>query len=265
VNDAFGAAHRAHASVCALPRLMTERAMGLLMEREIKALGTLLGKPATPFVAVLGGAKVSDKIGVIDALITRCDTILIGGAMAYTLLKARGVDLGRSLVEEDKLTVAKRALLKAKSRRIDLVLPVDHVVVEEVHAGAPTQICSNEDFPPDGIAVDIGPETRKLFAAKIKEAQTVFWNGPMGIFEIEPFAQGTLDIAEAVAHTEGTTAVGGGDSVAALRKSGFLPLIDHVSTGGGAALQLIEGKDLPGLEALLVRARPEAEQQKDQE
>ncbi len=259
VNDAFGAAHRAHASVSALQRLVAERGMGLLMERELETLGSLLKAPKSPFVSIVGGAKVSDKIGVIDALIARCDQILIGGAMAYTLLAARDVSLGRSLVELDKVDVARRALMKAERRKVELILPVDHVVVEEIDESAERRVATNEDFPPNGIAVDIGPATREIFTSKIRSGATVFWNGPMGIFEIDAFAQGSMDIAQAVAHTSGNTIVGGGDSVAALRKSGFVPFVDHVSTGGGASLELIEGKDLPGVEALRVREREQVE------
>jgi phosphoglycerate kinase len=259
VNDAFGAAHRAHASVSALPKLVPERAMGFLLEREIEALTGLVDNSKSPFLAVLGGAKVSDKIGVIDALITRCDQILIGGAMAYTLLAARGVSLGRSLVENDKIDLARRALLKAESRRIELLLPVDHLVVDEVDESAEVRVATNEDFPPQGIAVDIGPATREIFTAKVRNARTIFWNGPMGIFEIDAFARGTMDVAQAVANASGHTVVGGGDSIAALRKGGFIPFIDHASTGGGASLRLIEGKDLPGVESLRVRERAEVE------
>jgi phosphoglycerate kinase len=259
VNDAFGAAHRAHASVSALPKLVPERGMGLLLERELTTLGSMLRDTESPFVAVVGGAKVSDKIGVIDALITRCDQILIGGAMAYTMLAARDVSLGRSLVEMDKVDVARRALLKAESRKVELILPVDHVVVDEIDESAERRIATNEDFPPDGIAVDIGPATREIFASKIRAGATIFWNGPMGIFEIDAFARGSMDVAQAVADTTGKTIVGGGDSVAALRKSGFVPFVDHVSTGGGASLELIEGKDLPGVEALRVREREKVE------
>ena len=259
VNDAFGAAHRAHASVSALPRLVPERGMGLLLERELDTLSSMLRGATSPFVAVVGGAKVSDKIGVIDALITRCDQILVGGAMAYTLLAARDVSLGRSLVEMDKVDVARRALLKAESRKVELILPVDHVVVDEIDESAERRIATNEDFPANGIAVDIGPATREIFASKIRAGATIFWNGPMGIFEIDPFARGSMDVAQAVANATGKTIVGGGDSVAALRKSGFVPFVDHVSTGGGASLELIEGKDLPGVEALRVREREKVE------
>jgi phosphoglycerate kinase len=259
INDAFGAAHRAHASVSALPKLMPERGMGLLLERELNILGSMLKDTESPFVAIVGGAKVSDKIGVIDALITRCDQILIGGAMAYTMLAARDVSLGRSLVELDKVDVARRALMKAERRQVELILPVDHVVVDEIDESAETRVATNKDFPPNGIAVDIGPATREIFTEKIRAGATIFWNGPMGIFEIDAFAKGSMDIAQGVAHTNGKTIVGGGDSVAALRKSGFVPFVDHVSTGGGASLELIEGKDLPGVEALRVRDRKHLE------
>ena len=252
VNDAFGAAHRAHASVHALPLMVAERGAGLLMQKEVTALTALLDKPERPFVAVLGGAKVSDKIAVVDNLITKVDKLIIGGAMAYTFLAAQGVSLGKSLLEEDKIQIAKRALLKAEARRVQILLPSDHVVVDEVKADAPTRIASNTDFPSEGIAVDIGPDTRAAFEAAISSARTVFWNGPMGIFEMEPFAAGTFAVAQAVAHSGSTSVVGGGDSVSALKKSGFLPFVSHVSTGGGASLELIEGKELPGVEALRV-------------
>ncbi len=256
VNDAFGAAHRAHASVHALPLLVPDRGAGLLMERELDYFGRLLNAPERPFVAVLGGVKVSDKIGVVDNLLSKVDKLLVGGAMAYTFMAAKGIRLGNSLVEEDRVVSARRTLLKAESRQVEILLPTDHVVVPTVAADAPATICSTEGFLENGIAVDIGPETRATFAAAIAEARTVFWNGPMGIFEMAPFAAGTQAIAQAVAHAPGTSVVGGGDSVAALRRSGFLPFVDHVSTGGGAALELMEGRDLPGVDALRVN-RPE--------
>lgn len=256
VNDAFGAAHRAHASVHALPLLVAERGAGLLMERELDYFGRLLNAPERPFIAVLGGAKVSDKIGVVDNLLSKVDKLLVGGAMAYTFMAAKGIRLGKSLVEEDRVVSARRTLLKAESRQVEILLPTDHVVVATVAVDAPTTICSTEGFLENGIAVDIGPETRATFAAVIAEARTVFWNGPMGIFEMAPFAAGTQAIAQAVANAPGTSVVGGGDSVAALRRSGFLPFVDHVSTGGGASLELMEGRDLPGVDALRVN-RPE--------
>lgn len=250
VNDAFGAAHRAHASVDALPRMMKERGAGLLMKKELDTLSGLLGEPARPFIAVLGGAKVSDKIGVVESLLQRCDALLIGGAMAYTFLAAKGVSLGKSRVEADKVSLAKRALAKAEARRVPIHLPTDHLVVMDVKEDAPTRICVNEGFPEDGIAVDIGPGTADYYATLVRGAKTVFWNGPMGIFEMAPFAGGTRAVAQAMAACEGTTVVGGGDSIAAIQQMGLIDQISHASTGGGASLELIEGRDLPGVEAL---------------
>jgi len=252
VNDAFGAAHRAHASVDALPRLVKERGAGLLMLKELEALEGLLGDPRRPFVAVLGGAKVSDKIAVVESLLGKVDTLLVGGAMAYTFLAAKGVALGKSKVEADKIALAKRALARAEARKVPIVLPVDHVVVDQVDAAAPTRIALNEGFPEAGIAVDIGPQTTEHYAALVRHAKTVFWNGPMGIFELAPFAKGTRGVAEALAACEGTTIVGGGDSIAALTQAGLEARVTHASTGGGAALELLEGRDLPGVEALRV-------------
>jgi phosphoglycerate kinase len=252
INDAFGAAHRAHASVDALPRMVPRRAAGLLMTRELRELDAMLSAPEKPFIAVLGGSKVSDKIGVVDSLLTRVDTILIGGAMAYTFQEALGTSLGKSRVERDKIDLARRTLMKAKHRNVTIMLPSDHVTVEEIAPDAETRIETNKDFAAHRIAVDIGPETADRYARAIGEARTIFWNSPMGIFEMDAFASGTRTVAQAVAKGSGRSVVGGGDSVAALRKSGFLPFINHVSTGGGASLEFIEGKDLPGLEALTV-------------
>lgn len=254
VNDAFGAAHRAHASVDALPRMVRERAAGFLMKTELDTLTGLLSEPARPFVAVLGGAKVSDKIGVVESLLTTCDALVVGGAMAYTFLAAKGVDLGKSRVEHDKVALAKRALAKAEARKVSVYLPTDHLVVTEVAAEAPTKVCVNEGFPEDGIAVDIGPGTADLYATVVRGAKTVFWNGPMGIFEMAPFANGTRAVAKALADCEGKTIVGGGDSIAALQQMGLFDQVTHASTGGGASLELIEGRDLPGVEALKVKA-----------
>ena len=254
INDAFGALHRAHASVHALPRLVPDRAAGLLVQKELDYLGRLLTGAERPFVAVLGGAKVSDKVGVIDNLLSKVDAVIVGGAMAYTLLAARDIRLGKSRVEEDRLSLAAKTLLKADDRGVAIVLPTDHVVVREVSPDAEITIAGNRGFPEDGIAVDIGPETRERFAHRLATAKTILWNGPMGIFEMDRFAEGTQAIAQALAHAHATTVVGGGDSVAALRKSGFMPFIDHVSTGGGASLQFLEGRELPGVEALRVRA-----------
>jgi phosphoglycerate kinase len=252
VNDAFGAMHRAHASVDALPRLITDRGAGLLVQKEIVHLSSVLNAPRRPFVAVLGGAKVSDKIKVVDHLLTKVDAMVIGGAMAYTFLRAQGISLGASLVEEDRVDLAHRALVKAKARGIEIALPTDHVVVDHVSLDAPSRVLPSEDFPADGIAVDIGPASRDRFVKLLGKARTIIWNGPMGIFEMPAFAEGTRAVASAIAHAGATSIVGGGDSVAALKQTGLTPFIDHVSTGGGASLTFLEGKDLPGIEALKI-------------
>jgi phosphoglycerate kinase len=250
VNDAFGAAHRAHASVVGVPRHVADCAAGPLMARELEAFEEIMTRPREPFVAIVGGAKVSDKIGVLDSLLGKVDSLLIGGAMAYTFLKAQGHDMGDSLVEDSKIDQAKNLLLKAKSRNVDILLPGDHVIVQEVDADAPTRIVATGEVPEGWKAVDIGPDTRSLYAERVSQARTVFWNGPMGIFEIDAFAAGTEGLAQAVAQSSATSVVGGGDSVAAVRKAGVVPFITHVSTGGGASLELLEGKVLPGVEAL---------------
>jgi phosphoglycerate kinase len=252
INDAFGTVHRCHASVDALPRLVEFRGAGFLIRKEIDNLEHLLAKPERPYVAILGGSKVSTKIGAFDSLMMNADAILVGGAMAYTFLKAQGVGTGASRVENAKLVVARRALLKAQDRGVNVCLPTDHVVVRDVRADAESTICTNETFPSDGIGVDIGPATVEHYKSVLSDAQTIFWNGPMGIFEMKPFSHGTNAIAHAVAHASGKTIVGGGDSLLALKESGFLPFVTHASTGGGASLEFIEGKELPGLEALKV-------------
>ena len=213
-------------------------------------LSTLLKDPKRPFVAVLGGAKVSDKIGVIENLLERVQVFCIGGAMAYTFLKAVGKPVGRSRVEEDRVKLALETLERAKAKAVRIRLPVDHLAADKPERGARAQVVSADAFPPDLLGVDIGPATAKAFAAEIEAAQTTLWNGPMGIFEIDDFAQGTMAIAEALARSKGTTIVGGGDSVAALARAGKLDAVTHVSTGGGASLEFLEGKTLPGLAAL---------------
>ena len=244
VDDAFGAAHRAHASIVG-PPLVLPAAAGRLLEREVEVLGGLLDEPKRPFVAILGGAKVSDKLGVIDALLQRCDTLLVGGAMAFTFLAARGAQIGDSLVQDDQIEHC-RALLS--SGRIEI--PTDVVAAAEMTATAPTRHVRASAIP-DGLkGLDIGPETAGHYADAIAGAATVLWNGPMGVFELEPFAAGTRTVAGAVADCRGFTVVGGGDSAAAVRQFGLADRIDHVSTGGGAALELIELGDLPGLQAL---------------
>ncbi|HEY0784844.1 MAG TPA: phosphoglycerate kinase [Acidobacteriaceae bacterium] len=252
VNDAFGSAHRSHASTEGITHFVKQAAAGLLMEKELNYLGTALEEPLRPFVAILGGAKVSDKIGVIEALLGKVDSILIGGGMAYTFLRARGQQTGKSLVEQDKISVAAEALKKAEERGVRFLLPVDHVLADRFAPDAATQIFAGDGpFPPEWMALDIGPETIELFTAEIATAQTVVWNGPMGVFELPAFANGTRQISLAVAaNTEATTIVGGGDSVSAIRESGVADQIKHISTGGGASLEFLEGRKLPGVEAL---------------
>ncbi len=252
VNDAFGSAHRAHASTEGITHFVAQSAAGLLMESELKHLGKALDEPDRPFVAIIGGAKVSDKIGVLESLIQKADTILVGGGMAYTFLRARGQQTGKSLVEEDKIDLARDLLRQAEERGIHFLLPVDHCLADRFHAHAKTQLFEGgEPFPSELMALDIGPKTVKLFAHAIAEASTVLWNGPMGVFEFPTFAHGTNGIAKAVAKNEdATTIVGGGDSVSAIQKSGFADKITHISTGGGASLEFLEGKTLPGVEAL---------------
>jgi phosphoglycerate kinase len=251
VNDAFGAAHRAHASVEALVKLMPEAGAGLLMEKELRYLGEALSNPARPFVAVLGGAKVSDKIEVIENLIARVDRLLIGGAMAYTFFKEMGKPVGRSLVEDDKLGEAREILERASQRKLPLLLPADHVVAEKLEAGVPTEVLSVDDPAiGDRMGLDIGPKTAEEYATAIASAKTVVWNGPMGVFEIDAFAKGTLAVAKAAADVKGTTIVGGGDSIAAVKKAGVADRITHISTGGGASLEFLGGQTLPGVAVL---------------
>ena len=250
VDDAFGAAHRAHASTEGMVRHFKSKAAGLLLARELEVLGKLLEAPEKPFLSILGGAKVSDKIAVIEHLLDRVQAFVIGGAMAYTFLKAQGKPIGRSLVEADRLDLARETLARAAKAGVAVHLPVDHLAADKPEAGATTRVVSADDFPPDMLGVDIGPETAARYAAEIGRSRTILWNGPMGIFEIDAFAQGTMRIAEALAASTGTTVVGGGDSVAALARAGKLDKVTHVSTGGGASLEFLEGKVLPGVRAL---------------
>jgi phosphoglycerate kinase len=250
VNDAFGTAHRAHASTVGMIRFVSARGMGLLMEREVKFLGRLLGEVERPFVAIIGGAKVSDKIAVLDNLLGRVDAIYIGGAMANTFLKAKGGQLGRSLLEEDKLAIARSFLKKAEERGVQILLPRDVVAAAGIKADS-GKVLTAMNVPEDLAALDIGPETVRAFAEGIGRAKTIFWNGPMGVFESEPFAAGTIGVARAVAGVPGAlTVVGGGDSVAAIHRAGVADRLTHISTGGGASLEFLEGKRLPGLAAL---------------
>ena len=249
VNDAFGTCHRAHASVYGVVRHFDTKFAGYLVEREIESLGNLLSNPKSPFVAILGGAKVSDKIGVIKSLLGRCDTLLIGGAMAYTMLAAKGVAVGESLVEEDKIPLAKELLEAATNSKTELILPLDHLIATGI--GADQAADTAGTAIPDGMAgFDIGPATIAAFVDVVTRAGTVFWNGPLGVFEKELFNKGTFKVAQAVADSNAVSVVGGGDSAAAVRKAGLVDKIGHVSTGGGASLQFVEENPLPGIEAL---------------
>ena len=248
VTDAFGAMHRGDTSVSVVPGLMEQAVAGLLVAAEVTALTQITESPERPYVAILGGAKVSDKIGVIESLARRCDTLLIGGAMANTFLKAQDINVGASKVEDDKLLLARRTLERCAERNVKVLLPVDFVVSDRFAADAVPGVVRS--IPDGKMSLDIGPETVKLFAAEIAAAGTVFWNGPMGVFEWEHFAQGTRGVAEAVADAKGYTVVGGGDSAAAVQKFGLADKVRHVSTGGGASLEFIEGLELPGIKAL---------------
>ena len=252
VNDAFGTAHRAHASTVGITKFLDKAAAGLLMQKELEYLGKVTSNPEKPFLAIIGGAKVSDKIEVLRNLLMKVDALLIGGAMAYTFLKAQGLQIGKSLVEEDKLDLAKELLEQAKSNNIRILLPVDHVIAEKIEASARTQIVSAEQgIPAEQMGLDIGPQTIAAFSKEIAGAHTILWNGPMGVFEVAPFANGTIKIALAIASNRNATSiVGGGDSVAAVQQAGVADKITHISTGGGASLEFLEGKKLPGVEAL---------------
>ena len=252
VNDAFGTAHRAHASTVGMTKFVKQAAAGLLMQKELEYLGKVLKSPQRPLVTILGGAKVSDKIGVIQNLMQRVNTMLIGGAMAYTFLKAQGHQVGKSLVEEDKVSLAKELLLDAEKRGVRFQLPVDHVVAAKPEAGVKTQIIGpGAQIPAEMMALDIGPRTVELFETEIERAKMIVWNGPMGVFEIEAFSKGTVAIAQAVAaNAAATSIVGGGDSAAAVKQAGVDDRITHISTGGGASLEFLEGQQLPGVEAL---------------
>ena len=252
VNDAFGTAHRAHASTVGITKFVQKSAAGLLMEKELQYLGKALEHPERPFVAILGGAKVSDKIGVIQNLLNKVDVLIIGGGMAYTFLKAQGEAVGKSLVEEDKIELAKELLKQAHARKVKFLLPTDHVIADRVEANALTKVVgAGQPIPANMMALDIGPETTETFAEEISKARTIVWNGPMGVFEMPPFARGTFKVAQAVAENAGATSiVGGGDSVAAVKAAGVADKITHISTGGGASLEFLEGQKLPGVEAL---------------
>ncbi|MBO5793324.1 MAG: phosphoglycerate kinase [Lentisphaeria bacterium] len=250
-NDAFGTAHRAHASTAVIAKYMPTSVAGFLMEKEIAFLGNAVNNPVRPFVAILGGAKVSDKLAVVRNLLTKVDTLIIGGGMAYIFLKAKGVEIGKSLCEEDQIDYAKEMIADAEKRGVKLLLPVDNIAADKFDPEANTQVCAA--VPADWMGLDVGPETVKLYADAIKGAKTVVWNGPMGCFEMEKFANGTMGVCAAVAEVKangGVSIIGGGDSVAAVNKSGMAAQMSHISTGGGASLEFLEGKELPGVAAL---------------
>lgn len=249
VNDAFGTSHRAHSSNVGVASILPS-AVGFLIEKEISFIGKALEDPERPFVAILGGAKVSDKIGVIENLIGKVDTILIGGGMAYTFLKAQGKEIGKSLLEEDKMDLSLELVEKAKANNVNLLLPVDAVIADEIKEGIDTEIVDIDSIPSDKEALDIGPKTAEIFAKEIKKAKTVVWNGPMGVFEVKGFDNGTNAIAKALSEVDGVTIVGGGDSALAVELAGLKDKIIHVSTGGGASLEFLEGKDLPGISCI---------------
>lgn len=250
VNDAFGTAHRAHCSTVGAGQFLEERVCGYLIQKELDFLGSAVENPVRPFLAILGGAKVSDKLGVINNLLEKVDTLIIGGGMAYTFIKALGHEIGTSLLEEDKVAYAKEMMDKAKAKGVNLLLPVDFVYADRFAEDAQPHITEGRDIPADCMGLDIGPKTRELFANAVRESKTVVWNGPMGVFEFENFANGTKAIAQAMADADATTIIGGGDSAAAVNQMGFGDKMSHISTGGGASLEFLEGKELPGIVAL---------------
>ncbi len=250
INDAFGSCHRPDASIVGVVPLVKDKGAGFLLEKEVAALSKLLENPGKPFIAVIGGAKVEDKVGVLSSLLGRVDALCIGGAMAYTFLKARGDEIGTSKVENDKLHVATEIMDRAKARKVELLLPEDHVVGAAFEETTKPETVAAVAVPKDKMGLDIGPKTREKFAARVRGAKTVFWNGPMGVFEWEAFAGGTMAVAKAMAECQGFTVVGGGDSVAAIEKAKIVDRLGHVSTGGGASLELLEKGTLPGIDAL---------------
>lgn len=254
VMDAFGSAHRAHASTEGVTKFVKETAVGYLMQKEIKYLGNAVENPVRPFVAILGGAKVADKLNVISNLLEKCDTLIIGGGMAYTFLKAKGYEVGTSLVDNEKIDYCKEMMAKAEKNGVKLVLPVDTVTTAEfpnpIDAPIETLVVDSDKIPADRMGMDIGPKTRELYAEAVKDAKTVVWNGPMGVFENPVLAAGTIAVAKALAETDATTIIGGGDSAAAVQQLGFGDKMSHISTGGGASLEYLEGKGLPGIDAI---------------
>ncbi len=258
INDAFGASHRAHASIQAFPEIMQRKAgIGFLIEKEIKMLDSLLDNPKKPYIAVLGGSKISDKIDVIEKLIDVVDGFVIGGAMAYTFLKAQNVPVGKSLVETDKLKYAKEMIQRVEARQKTMLLPVDHIVSTEFNNVQNKKMTTSASIAENDMGLDIGPQTIKNFSAALAKAATIFWNGPMGVFETPAFSEGTFAIAKAIAESSGTKIVGGGDSAAAAEASGYAAKMTHISTGGGASLEYLQGEKLPGLEVLRPRKQSE--------
>ena len=254
VNDAFGSAHRAHCSTAGVTDYIKTTAVGYLMNKEIEYLGNAVNEPVRPFVAILGGAKVADKLNVIDNLLNKVDTLIIGGGMAYTFMKAEGYEIGKSLVDEEKLDYCKKMMQKAKDNHVNLLLPVDAVIADSfpnpIDAEIATKVVSVKEIPADSMGLDIGPESVKLFADAVRAAKTVVWNGPMGVFENPILATGTKEVAKAMAETSGTTVIGGGDSAAAVIQMGFADKMTHISTGGGASLEYLEGNGLPGIDCI---------------
>ena len=250
VNDAFGAAHRAHATTEGITKFVPVSVSGFLMQKELEVLGKALSNPERPFTAIIGGAKVKDKIGVIENLLEKVDNLIIGGGLAYTFVKAMGQDVGKSLLEENKIGLAKSFIEKAKEKGVNLYMPIDAVVTKEFSNDAETAVVDIDSIPADMMSLDIGPKTAEKYAEVIKASKLIIWNGPMGVFEMENFANGTKTVAEAMAETDGYTVIGGGDSAAAVEKFNVAEKMDHVSTGGGASLELMEGKALPGIVAL---------------
>ncbi len=250
VNDAFGTAHRAHASTAGMARFVKEKAAGFLIQKEVEYLGKALGSPARPFVALVGGAKVSDKIKVLENLMAKADCVCVGGAMAYTFLEAEGVEVGKSLVEKDKLDLARLILERAGQKGVELLLPVDHVCGDAPREDAQRVVVDDQAIPEGLMGLDIGPRTLDMYRRRILSAKTVFWNGPMGLFEQKPWADGTFGVARAMAESSAVTVVGGGDSAAAVEEAGLVQRMKHVSTGGGASLEFIEGRELPGIKVL---------------
>lgn len=250
VDDAFGSSHRAHCSTEGITKFVKESAVGYLMEKEIEYLGNAVNNPVRPFAAILGGAKVKDKINVINNLLEKVDILIIGGGMAYTFLKAKGYEIGKSLLDEENIEFAKEMMKKAEEKKVQFLLPVDTVIVKEFDNDAESKIVDSDAIPAQWEGVDIGPKTRELFAEALKNAKTVVWNGPMGVFEMPNFAKGTVAVAQALADLDATTIIGGGDSAAAVNQLGFGSKMSHISTGGGASLEFLEGKELPGVAAV---------------